>query len=69
MRRRRRRRTATGRRMGEARGGWKEERGVLARLMEAPYDEFRDRLTESVGRDKDNDDEEQLFIPLQKIHE
>ena len=55
--------------MGEARGGCKEDRGVLARLMEAPYDEFRDRLTESVGRDKDDDDEEQLFIPLQKIHE
>ena len=54
---------------GGSAGGWKEERGVLARLMEAPYDEFRDRLTESVGRDKDNDDEEQLFIPLQKIHE
>ena len=37
--------------------------------MEAPYDELRDRLAESVGRDEDNDDEEKLFIPLQKIHE
>jgi hypothetical protein len=55
--------------MGEARGGCKEERGVLARLMEAPYNEFRDRLVESVRRDKEDDDEEQLFIPLQKIHE
>jgi hypothetical protein len=37
--------------------------------MEAPYDELRDRLAESVGRYDDDDDEEQLFIPLQKIHE